>query len=138
MADTVRVRLKRPTGTGRRVGWNRLVEGVDDTKSNGHAFEGRFLDERQIDLRIGSVLVGRIPVGSATSGFHWRVGVVGTGGVEWEEKTWPPEQFLDFRDRVKRRIPSRDADIDALRDEKARLLRRVADIDLLIDQAEGV
>ena len=138
MTDTIRVQLKRPTGTGRRVGWNRVVTSVDDTKSDGFAFEGPFLDERQVDLQVGSVLVSRVPVGSARSGFHWRVGVVGTGRIEWEETTWPPEQFLDCRDRVKSRLPSRDADIEALRDEKARLLRRVADIDLLIDQAEGV
>ena len=136
MTTTIRVRVKKPTGTGRRVGWNRLVTGVDDTKKDGYAFEGHFLDERQIDLALGSVLVSRIPVGSAKSGFHWRVGVVGTGGVEWEEKTRSHADFLDFRDHVKARLHGRDADIEALREERARLLQRVADIDLLIERAE--
>ena len=81
MADTVRVQVKKPTGTGRRKGWNKVVSRIDDTKQGGYAFEGRFLDERQVDLKVGSVLVGQIPVGSATYGNHWRVGVVSAHGA---------------------------------------------------------
>ena len=137
MTDTVRMRLKRPTGTGRRVGWNRVVSSIDDTKKDGYAFAGHFLDERQVDLEVGSVLVSRMPVGSARSGYHWRVGVVGTGGVEWEEKTWPHQNFLDFRDHVKELLRPED-EIEALREERKQLLRRVAEIDLLIDRAKRV
>ena len=64
-------------------GWNKLLSSIDDTKTGGYAFEGRFLDERQEDLKVGSVLVSQTPVGSAKNGNHWRVGVVGAGGVEW-------------------------------------------------------
>ena len=135
MTTIIRVRVKKPTGTGRRVGWNRVITGVDDTKRDGYAFEGSFLDEHQIDLQVGSVLVSRIPVGSARSGYHWRVGVVGTGGVEWEDKTWPHEDFLDFRDHVKELLRPED-EIEALREERKQLLRRVAEIDLLIERAE--
>ena len=80
--------------------------------------------------------MSRIPVGSARSGYHWRVGVVGTGGVEWEDKTWPHEDFLDFRDHVKALLHGPDANIEALREERTRLLQRVADIDLLIERAQ--
>ena len=134
MADTVRVAVKRPTGTGRRAGWYRVVTDVDDTKSNGYAFDGPFLDERQVDLEIGSMLVGRIPVGSARSGFHWRAGVVGAGGVAWEEKTWPDGSFLDFRDHVKGLLSPEDETV-ALREERTRLLERIEQIDLRIEQA---
>ena len=104
MAETVRVKVTKPRGSGRREGWNKLVTRVDDTKSGGYAFQGRFLDERQEDLKVGSVLVGQTPVGSAKDGNHWRVGVVGVvgaGGVEWENTSWPLDDFLDFRDHVK-------------------------------------
>ena len=135
MTFTVRVQLKPPTGTGGRVGWNRLVEGVDDSRKDGFAFDGPFLDDRQTDLEVGSVLVSRIPVGSARSGFHWRVGVVGTGGVEWEEKTWPPDHFLDFRDHVKELLYPED-EIDSLREKRAALLQQVAEIDERIERAK--
>ena len=135
MTTIIRVRVKKPTGTGRRVGWNRVVSSIDDTKKDGYAFAGHFLDERQVDLEVGSVLVSRMPVGSARSGYHWRVGVVGTGGVEWEEKTWPHQNFLDFRDHVKELLRPED-EIEALREERKQLLRRVAEIDLLIERAE--
>ena len=60
MADTVRVKVEKPRGTGRRVGWNKVVTGIDDAKTGGYAFDGQFLDERQVDLDVGSVLVGQI------------------------------------------------------------------------------
>ena len=135
MSHTIRVQVKKPTGTGRREGWNRHVTGVDDTRSGAYAFDGQFLDERQVDLTVGSVVVGRIPVGSARYGYHWRVGMVGASGVEWEEKTWPDQNFLDFRDHVKDLLRPGD-EIDALRERKAGLLQQVADIDERIAQAE--
>ena len=138
MAETVRVKVRKPRGSGQREGWNKLVSSVDDTKSGGYAFEGRFLDERQEDLKVGSVLVGQIPVGSARSGNHWRSGVVGASGVEWEERTWPLDDVLDFKDHVKallRGPTSGDGSVVVLREEKERLLERVQEIDLLIEQA---
>ena len=99
MADTVRVKVEKPRGTGRRVGWNKVVTDIDDAKTGGYAVDVHFLDERQVDLDVGSVLVGQIPVGSASTGNHWRVGVVSIDGVEWEDRTWPQDQFLDFEIR---------------------------------------
>ena len=134
MADTVRVQVKKPTGTGRRQGWNKVVSRIDNTKQGGYAFEGRFLDERQVDLKVGSVLVGQIPVGSATYGNHWRVGVVSAHGVEWEDRTWSLDRFLDFRDHVETLMNDTHDDMEALRDERAHLVERIKEIDLLIDQ----
>ena len=135
MADTVRVQVPRPSGTGRRKGWNKAVSRVDNTKQNGYAFEGKFLDERQVDLEVGAVLVGQIPVGSARYGNHWRVGMVRAGGFEWEDRTWPPGRFLDFRDHVEALMsdPHHDT-VEALRDERARLVERIKEIDQLIKQ----
>lgn len=134
MADTVRVKVEKPKGTGRRVGWNKVVTRVDDAKTGGYAFDGQFLDERQADLDVGSVLVGQIPVGSASTGNHWRVGVVSIDGVEWENRTWPQDRFLDFRDHVKTLLRGPHHDVAALREERARLMQRIKEIDLLIAQ----
>lgn len=116
MAQTVRVKEKRPTGSGRRVGWNRVFTHVDVSLPGGWAFQGRYLDERQTDLKIGSVVVGQIPVGSVRTGFHWRVGTVtAAGSVEWEERTWPLTQLLDFRDRVQVLLDGSADDIEKRR-----------------------
>ena len=138
MVQTVRVRVMKPRGSGGRVGWTKVVGGVDDTKAGGYAFEGDFLDESQVDLDVGSVLVGHIPVGSARSGSHWRAGVVSTEGVEWEDRTWPLHTFLDFRDHVKVLLCGPHDDVGALREEKTRLEQRIAEIDFLIEQAGRV
>ena len=82
MADTVRVQIRRPSGTCGRKGWSKVVSSVDNTKQDGYAFEGQFLNEHQVDLEVGSVLVGHIPVGSARYGTEWRVGVVSADGVQ--------------------------------------------------------
>lgn len=134
--ETVRVKVAKPQGSGRREGWNKLVTSVDDTKSGGYAFQGRFLDERQEDLKVGSILVGQIPVGSARDGNHWRVGIVGGGGVEWEATTWPLDNFLDFRDHVKGLLCKPEDTVKALKAERERLLHRIQELDQLIEQAE--
>ena len=137
MTETVRVTEKRPTGSGRRVGWNKVVTEIDTTRQGGYAFRGRFLDERQTDLVVGSVVVSQIPVGSARSGHHWRVGIVtAAGSVEWEQRTWPLSRFLDFRDHVQTLLDSPADDIEKLRAERALLLRQVEDIDRRIERTE--
>ena len=135
MAETVRVKVTKPRGSGRREGCNKLLSSIDDTKTGGYAFEGRFLDERQEDLKVGSVLVSQTPVGSAKNGNHWRVGVVGAGGVEWETATWPLDDFLDFRDHVKALLCEPDNDLEALKEERERLLHRIQELDQFIEQA---
>ena len=134
MTDKIRFTAKKPKGTGRRVGWIKVVSGVDDSKRGGYAFEGQFLKEGQVELEIGSVLVGSFPVGSARSGSHWRAGVVGPERDEWEDRTWPPERELDFRDHVKALLAGPRHDVEALRDERARHVERIKEIDLLIEQ----
>ena len=82
------------------------------------------------------MLVGQTPVGSARSGYHWRVGTVTRAGVEWEDRTWPPNKFLDFRDHVDALLRCDDSrGIEALREERARLLKLVNEIDERIRQA---
>ena len=101
----------------------------------GVCFEGTFLEERQVDLEVGSVLVGQIPIGSAKTGFHWRVGTVTSAGVEWQDRTWPLDRFLDFRDHVEELLPGDSCGIDALKEERDRLLQQVRDLDELIRHA---
>ena len=79
-----------------------LVDAVDTTWSSAAAFDG---GERapgylnQID--VGTVLVHRpidptIPPGERP----WQAGRVHLDGIRWEEKTWPNEDFIAFRDHV--------------------------------------
>ena len=136
MPETVRVIVKKPKGSGRRLGWNKLVRRVDPAKSGGHCFEGEFLDEHQVDLGVGSVLVGQVPVGSAKSGHHWRVGTATKAGVEWEDRTWPLDRFLDFRDHVQNLLRGDNRGVEALREERAQLLERLHEIDQQIRQSE--
>ena len=137
MTKVVRVMEMKPTGTGGRAGWNRIVTEIDVSRQGGYAFRGHFLAERQTDLAVGSVVVGQIPVGSARAGFHWRVGVVtAAGSVEWEQRTWPLSRFLDFRDHVQALLDGPVDNISNLRAQRARLLRQVQDIDRRIERAE--
>ena len=136
MPQTVRVIVKKPRGSGRRVGWNKHVTQIDTTKEGGFCFVGDFLDEREVDLEVGSVLVGRVPVGSAKSGFHWRVGIVTSAGVEWEDLTWSQQVFLTFRDHVQGLLRGDRIEIEALKEERARLLKLVHDLDERIMQSE--
>ena len=135
MPEKVRVIVKRPKGSGRRVGWNKVVRRVDVDKAGGYSLEGELLTERQVDLEIGTVLVGQIPVGSARAGNHWRVGIVTSEGVEWESRTWALDKFLDFRDHVETLLRGDGGGIDALQGERARLLERVQGLDDLIKRA---
>ena len=53
------------------------------------------------DVDVGTALVHR-PVDSAIPHHErpWQAGRVHLDGIRWEEKTWPHEDFLAFRDHV--------------------------------------
>ena len=135
MVQTVRVKMMKPRGSGRRMGWNKLVTGVDDSQKGGYSLVGEFLEERQYDLATGAVVVGQMPIGSARSGNHWRAGTVGLGGVEWDDRTWPLDDFLDFQDHVKTLLGGLANDVEVLSEERTRLLERVKELDLMIERA---
>jgi len=64
----VRITITKPTGSGRRVGWVKLVTGIDRTQKGGFALQGEFLNEGEQDLPAGAVQVRCSPNGSAKSG----------------------------------------------------------------------
>ena len=86
----------------RRPGWHRLVTKVDPTKTDGWAFEGRFLREGQHQFPVGVVVVQKIP---ECKGHDWGTGicyaVVDQGLLAMHEQPfdWKLE-FLSFRDYV--------------------------------------
>lgn len=113
MSATVRVVIQNNTNSGNRRGWTKLVTAVDTSKTNGYAFEGRFLPDGEHDLPIGAVVIEKNPEGSAKHG--WDAGVCYTvgadgglyrehdGGFRWDR------QFLSFRDLVARTLAASQA-----------------------------
>ncbi len=106
MNATVRVRIKNETNSGNRKGWSKLVTSVDASKTNGYAFEGRFLnDDQEYDVEVGSVIVQQHPEGSVKRG--WNSGhcyTIGEDGslYETDGKSYKwYEEFLSFRDHAK-------------------------------------
>ena len=112
--DDPRARRPAPAGARRNPGpppWRgphatsegvvRLVEALDTTEPiSGIVGPGRlpgYLD----DIDIGTVLVHR-PVDPAIPYYErpWQAGRVHLDGIRWEEKTWPPDDFIAFRDHV--------------------------------------
>jgi hypothetical protein len=65
----VRVYIDIPTASGRRKGWWKHVSGVNRTAKGGYAVSGEFLDEGQVDLPVGAVLVRCSPEGSVKNGW---------------------------------------------------------------------
>ena len=63
----IRRTFTKPTGSGRRVGWLKIVTGIDRSQKNGYALQGEFLNEGEQEVPAGSVVVCCAPAGSAKS-----------------------------------------------------------------------
>lgn len=75
MTKTVRIRPEVNTASGLRKGWIKHVKGVDETKSDGYAFDGDFLTGgREVELASGAILLRVDPEGSVQKG--WKSGHV--------------------------------------------------------------
>jgi len=104
MSATVRIEIKNETNSGNRKGWTKHVTSVNSEKTNGYAFVGEFLNDKEYDLPVGAVLVQKNPEGSVKHG--WDAGVclvVEADGtlrrVHDDTYAWH-KQFLSFRDLV--------------------------------------
>jgi len=98
------VKIENHTNSGRRSGWTKLVTGCDLSKSNGFAFEGRFLNDGEQELQPGDILVQKNPEGSVknpwSSGVCLRVSDTGEL-IRVQESTFVWErEFLSFRNLV--------------------------------------
>lgn len=106
--DKVRIKVKVQTNSGHRKGFYKLVTKVDESKNNGYAFIGDFLNSgTEYDVPIGSVLVEKAPEGSVKNA--WNSGncsIVGVDGIQYtvhpnDKKYYRWEkEFLSFRDLV--------------------------------------
>lgn len=97
-ARTRRLHLQRPI----REGYIILVDAVDTTRINTAAFDGdETLPDQLDEVHVGTVLV-HCPVDPAIPPGErpWQAGRVHLDGVRWEEKTWPREDFIAFRDHI--------------------------------------
>ncbi len=94
-----------------REGYIILVDAVDTTWTNGGAFAGDgALPDQLADVHVGTVPVRR-PVDPAISPSErpWQAGRVHLDGVRREERTWPREEFVVFRDHGARRMTTATA-----------------------------
>ena len=81
-----------------------LVDAVDTTWSSAAAFDGGERVPGYLNhIDVGTVLVHRpidpaIPPGERP----WQAGRVHLDGIRWEQRIWPGEDFIAFRDHVAR------------------------------------
>ncbi len=86
----------------RRAGCLIMVRSVGSNRTDSGAFAGGTRLPGYLDgIGVGTVLVHRagdpaIPLDERP----WQAGRVHCDGVRWEEKTWPAEDFIAFRDHV--------------------------------------
>ena len=100
--EWIRLCLHAPRATAGRRGWHSVVERVDRTRANTFAFGGRYIpDGVEVDLRVGTILVRKTPVGSGRfRSWIWSwTQVMGGGDLVWAEP-YPAGRFLSFRDEV--------------------------------------
>ena len=74
------------------------VIGVDKSLTTSMAFKicDMYTDRDSLEyINVGSVLA-RISAANR----RWDAGRVHIDGIHWEEKTWPPDEFIAFRDHV--------------------------------------
>ena len=74
------------------------VTGVDKTLTTSMAFKihNMYTDRDRLEsINVGSVLA-RISADNR----RWLAGRVDIDGIRWEEKTWPQDEFIAFRDHV--------------------------------------
>ena len=104
---TVRIKIENATSSGNRRGFTKHVTSIDSGATNGYAFEGNFLNDREYDLPLGAVVIQKNPFGSARSGSDvavcYRVTEDGLERVHEETYDWRRD-FLTFRDVVGREI----------------------------------
>ena len=64
----VRIQIENETNSGNRRGWHKRVTAVDQSKRNGYALEGEFLNDGEHDVEVGAVIVECYPTGSVKNG----------------------------------------------------------------------
>jgi hypothetical protein len=71
MTQTIRIRPKIYIASGHRKSWIKHVTACDKTKTNGYAFDGKFLPAGvEVDLPVGAVLVRVDPEGSVKNSYQ--------------------------------------------------------------------
>ena len=133
-----RIKIKSEYFSGNRKSWFKLVTGVDETKTNGYAFDGEFIElGRETDIEIGSIVIECQPTGSVKNwGKKGIVHKVVDGGLEQVSDEFNyMKDFLSFRDAVAEALSdSGSNDFETLRAERAELMVRIAKIDEILNR----
>ena len=97
------VNIEKKQTSGRRESWLKTVNSVDDTQKGGYAFEGNFLEEGEVELEVGTIIIECNPRGSVKN--WWKEGIIyrvlETGELETivDEMDWYKEA-VSFRNSV--------------------------------------
>ena len=103
MTEKHRTIMKQPSEKGGRVGYHRLVTGIDAEKTNVYAFEGSWIPaDTEVDLPVSAIIIRKTPTGSnAHPAATWAYSTVPPQGkpLDWSEE-YENRRFLTFRDAV--------------------------------------
>ena len=83
--------------------WIHQVEAVDTTDPVSGVTVTRWLEDRLDEIEVGAVVFRH------AKGRALQSGRMHSGGIHWEEKTWPDEDFISFRDHLANLLESTDA-----------------------------
>ena len=89
--------MMRPNHRLRRPITIYVVTGVDKTNPRPAALEGWPM---QPDMRLEDLRVGEVLARVTRHDMRWQAGRTCVDGVHWEERTWPHDDFIAFRDHV--------------------------------------
>lgn len=98
MTTTIRCLL--PLRGREKDTWAKLVDGVDRTRTDGYAFDGKFIDlNSRVDLPVGRLVVRATKRNRRTTIFEYAR--VPEDAKAWEfSEQYTRTTFLDFRDKV--------------------------------------
>ena len=110
----MRITFHEGSFSGRRKAWYKVCTGVDRKGKGGYAIIGDFIEcGKQIDLPLGTVVVGCDPAGSVANPskvYYW--GRCTDSGMEWSDEV-RDNRFLDFLDQVEAALAADASDVTA-------------------------
>lgn len=126
--------------------WIKRLDSVDTSQSNGYAFIGDFARfEATVEVPEGTYFLVYVEQSSATRLYGRNVSLLRVQGEELTQvEAWNLDASagwaLKVRDEIAARLaePAPEPGTDALLAERAELLARLAEIDALLPEPEGV
>jgi hypothetical protein len=138
--NTEKVRISLPSSKDKRKSWRKILTGIDKNKNNGYAFLGDFVYTFKdiIELPLGTYLMVYDEVGSvhySPEVYVYRV----DGEFQLTELfcSYSWNWALDLRDEVAKLFEDNEAKKEKLTIEKEALLKRLDEINALLEAIEN-